>query len=50
MMAWYFKKQEEEKRLAEDNDDAYGGAKWADPKALKASLLGVGDVGFRGRR
>ncbi len=44
MMAWYFKKQEEEKKLADDNEEGYLNAKWADPKALKSSLLGVGDV------
>ena len=49
-MAWYFKKQEEEKRITEDNDEGYAQAKWADPRALKGALLGVGDVGFRGRR
>lgn len=50
MMAWYFKKQEEEKKLADDNEEGYLDAKWADPKALKASLLGVGDVKGFGRK
>jgi cilia- and flagella-associated protein 298 len=50
MMSWYFKKQEEEKALAEDKEDAHlgGGATgWADPKALKRDLMGTGNIGFR---
>jgi len=30
--------QEDEKKLAEDRDDGYLGAKWADPKALKSEV------------
>lgn len=48
MMAWYFKKQEEEKKLAEDAEDGYLNAKWADPRALKSSLLGTDSIGWRG--
>lgn len=47
MMAFYFKKQEEEKALAEDADDTYLGAAWANPRALKSSLLGTGSIGWR---
>jgi len=48
MMAMYFKKQEEAKALAENDDDAYHGARWADPKALKRELLGATSIGWRG--
>lgn len=53
MMAWYFKKQEEAKQLAEDRDDTYLANEWADPKALKQNLLGTTNINFRtgfGRR
>ena len=42
MMAHYFKRNEEMKRLAEDDDDGYTNASWANPNALKQSLTGTG--------
>jgi len=47
MMARYFKKQQELKELAEDDDDGFMGASWADPKALKRGLTGTTGVRFR---
>ncbi len=47
MMSWYFKKQEEEKAMAEDREDTYLAASWADPKALKRDLLGTGSISIR---
>lgn len=44
MMAFYFKKQEEMKALAESNDDEYLHSSWADPKQLQRSMRGVGAV------
>merc|ERR1711865_1298333 len=44
MMAHYHKKQEEMKKLAEDDDDAYTHSAWANPKSLKASFHGLGEV------
>lgn len=44
MMAHYFKKQEERKELQADDDDSYADATWADPQALKHSLLGTKGV------
>ena len=44
MMAFYFKKQEEMKKLAESNEDEYLHSAWADPKQLQKSLRGVGTV------
>ena len=49
MMAWHFRRLEEARALADDADDAYLQAAWADPKQLKKELLGVGDIGY-GRR
>ncbi|CAN0178535.1 unnamed protein product [Discosporangium mesarthrocarpum] len=44
MMAFYFKRQEELKKLAEANDDDYLTSSWADPKQLQKSLQGTGKV------
>lgn len=52
MMAHYFKKQEQMKKLAENDEDDYVNSAWADPKALKRDLMGVRGVnmGVGGRR
>jgi len=42
MMAHYYKKQEDEKKLQLDEDDSYLDAEWANPKALKGSLVSGG--------
>lgn len=42
MLSFYHKKQEEMKKLEEDNDDSYLNAPWADPKGLKNQLIGSG--------
>jgi hypothetical protein len=42
MMAHYYKKQEENKKLEADEDDSYLDSQWANPKALKQSLVGGG--------
>ena len=48
MMAHYFKKQEELKKAAEDDEDSFLQAQWANPQALKSSLLGTGSgVSFK---
>jgi len=44
MMAYYFKRQEEMKRLAEADDDDYLNSTWADPKNLKRNLNGIENV------
>lgn len=44
MMAFYFKKQEEQKALAENSEDDYLNSVWADPKALQRSMRGMGGV------
>eukprot|EP00640_Fibrocapsa_japonica_P002318 CAMPEP_0113936234 /NCGR_PEP_ID=MMETSP1339-20121228/3189_1 /TAXON_ID=94617 /ORGANISM="Fibrocapsa japonica" /LENGTH=286 /DNA_ID=CAMNT_0000938633 /DNA_START=108 /DNA_END=968 /DNA_ORIENTATION=+ /assembly_acc=CAM_ASM_000762 len=44
MMAFYFKRQEEIKKLAEANDDDYLASAWADPKSLQRGLRGVGSI------
>mmetsp|Transcript_17631 Transcript_17631/g.25509 ORF Transcript_17631/g.25509 Transcript_17631/m.25509 type:complete len:284 (-) Transcript_17631:1536-2387(-) len=50
MMAHYFKRQEELKRLTEAEDDDYLNSQWADPKEMKHGLQGLASVqapGFR---
>ena len=50
MMAYYFKKQEEQKALAEATDDDYMNSTWADSKSLQRSLRGQGSVRAPGLR
>lgn len=40
MMAHYFKRQEDLKKLAEADDDDYLASQWADPKAMQRTLRG----------
>jgi len=48
MMAFYHKKQEEMKKLEADADDSFLDSSWADPRALKKSLVGGGgQIRFR---
>jgi len=47
MMAYYFKKKEEWKKLEEEDDDSYLASSWANPKAMKNSLNGTGNVSWR---
>lgn len=50
LMAYYYRKQEELKKLGENEDDDYLNSSWADPKSLKNAFSGVRDVkwGFKG--
>merc|ERR1740127_225327 len=42
MLSHYYKKQEENKKLQDDDNDSYLDSEWANPKALKNSLVGGG--------
>lgn len=44
MMALYYKKQGEHKKLSEDTDDQYLFQQWADPNSLKQRLNGTGNI------
>mmetsp|Transcript_3356 Transcript_3356/g.4968 ORF Transcript_3356/g.4968 Transcript_3356/m.4968 type:complete len:156 (-) Transcript_3356:856-1323(-) len=44
MIAHYFKRQEELKRLAEANEDDYLNSEWADPRGLKLNLHNLSNV------
>ena len=50
MMAYYFKKQEELKKLSESNEDEYLNSSWANPKGLQQSLRGQSSVRAPGIR
>lgn len=47
MLAFYRKKEDELKKLEEDNDDSYLNSAWANPKGLKNSLNGAGNVSWK---
>lgn len=47
MMAKWHKKKEEQEKLAEDDDDAFSNSVWANPKAMKNDISGVGSIKFR---
>ena len=38
MLSFYFKKQEEQKKLEVENDDNYLNSQWADPSGMKKAL------------
>lgn len=43
IMSYYFTRQEELRKLAEDDDDSYLSSEWTDPNALKHALHGCPD-------
>eukprot|EP00891_Asterochloris_glomerata_P003978 jgi/Astpho2/3978/fgenesh1_pm.00063_%23_11_t len=47
MVAFWHKKQAEEKALADNIEDDYTHSSWADPKALKQHFSGVGNIKIR---
>lgn len=48
MLAFYYKKQEEIKKLEGHTDDSYLNSKWADPNGLKKSLYqGDKDISWK---
>eukprot|EP00656_Telonema_subtile_P011155 TRINITY_DN1548_c0_g1_i1.p1 TRINITY_DN1548_c0_g1~~TRINITY_DN1548_c0_g1_i1.p1 ORF type:complete len:286 (+),score=88.58 TRINITY_DN1548_c0_g1_i1:139-996(+) len=49
MMKHYFHKKEEWKQMEDDEDDSYLTSAWANPKGMKNSLNGVGNVSWRPR-
>ena len=48
MLAYYHKKQEEHKKMEEDNEDVYMNSQWADNRQMKQQLHGMGSIKFRG--
>ena len=48
MLSYYYKKQEEAKKLAEAQEDVASSA-WADPRSLKSAFTGIADIKLGGR-
>ncbi|TPX53932.1 hypothetical protein PhCBS80983_g06108 [Powellomyces hirtus] len=49
MMAFYYRKQEEHKKLVENDEDDYINSSWANTKGLKSAFTGIGDVSWKAR-
>lgn len=47
MMSYYSKKQEDIKKLDQDNDDGYLESAWANPTGLKKDLQGISKVQWK---
>lgn len=47
MMAYWYRKQEEAKKLVEDDDISYANSEWANPSQLKSQLSGMSNVKYR---
>jgi len=50
MIAFYHKKQQEAEKMDMEDEDAYLHSSWANPKALKNSFSGVGEVSWKAGR
>eukprot|EP00803_Ostreobium_quekettii_P000039 evm.model.scf_2442.2 EVM.evm.TU.scf_2442.2 scf_2442:4773-9655(+) len=44
MLAWYHKKQEEQKVLEENEEDDYLNSSWANPNSLKRQFAGLSEI------
>lgn len=49
LMSYYYKKQEELKKIDADDEDAYLNSAWANPRGMKQAFSGIGDVSWRPR-
>lgn len=47
LVAHYYKKQEEMKKMVEDDDISYANSEWANPRGLKTQLMGLDNIKFR---
>ncbi|KAL7695819.1 Cilia-and flagella-associated protein 298 [Lotmaria passim] len=47
LMQHYYRKQEEMKKLVEDEDISFGNSEWANPHGLKNQLQGIDSVRYR---
>ena len=50
LMAHYYRKQEDMKKLEADEADAHLNSKWADPNQLKNQFQGLGNITWGGGR
>lgn len=49
MMAFWHRKQEEQKKLVEDEDISFGNSEWANPSGLRNQLRGMDNIQFKPR-
>lgn len=47
MLAFYHKKEQEAKKLQENDEDDYMNSPWANPNALKYSLHGTNNITWK---
>ena len=47
MLQFYHRKQEEQKKLEEDNEDQFMNSAWADNRNMKAQMHGTGQIRWR---
>ena len=50
MIAFYHKKEQEMQKMSLEDEDSYMNSAWANPKALKNSFTGIGDVSWKAGR
>lgn len=49
LMSHYYKKEQEMKKLIEDDDISYANSEWANPRGLKSQLQGIDGIKYRPR-
>ena len=47
MLSYYYKKQEEQKKLENENEDSYLDSEWADPKGIQKQLYMKGNISYK---
>ena len=47
MLSYYYKKQEEQKKLENESEDSYLDSEWADPKGMQKQLYTGGDISWK---
>ena len=47
MLSYYYKKQEEQKKLEGESEDSYLDSQWADPKGMQKQLYMKGDISWK---
>ena len=47
MLAYYYKKQEKQKKLEAENEDSYLNSQWADPKSMEKQLYLKGEITWK---
>lgn len=48
LMAHFYRRQEEAKKMLEDEDISFGNSDWANPRGLKGQLQGLSNIQYKG--